>query len=920
MNLRKLYSTGLLALAMLAGVIGAQAQNVLLGSYDFTGATGDQASQSAAGVLSPLVISDLTRSDSLRANVGANSLNSANWSQGTSPQSNRWVGLNLGVPAGFNVVVDSIYLTFRRSNSGPADLAVRVAANAYAQSVVTVGTKAADSSFALGLNYTIPAGTQGGIRFFGFNATSANGTGRFNRTMRLVGRLVAAGPFLAAAPNTINFGTLAPGASSAAVTSNLTGSGLAAQLTATAPTGFEVSNGGAFGASVNISTTGGAVTSALQVRFSPAAAGTFSDTVRITDGTYTAKVAVRGTGRSTPPLTSWSTILPYKSRNAAGAADSLSKVARVRGVVYGSNFYNPVTGGVQFTLIDHTAGINIRMVGNTTYTVTEGDSVEVEGPVAQFRGLIQINATAITRISGTAPLRTPRVVNGRPGVGDVSEFIRINGLTVVPGTWPTTFGPTVTGFTARAVRTANTNDTVDIRIVIQTNVFGSTPPTGTFDIIGLGGQFAVPSSATLGGYQITPRSLADIIPTSAPTGSLTITPTAIPSFGQVLVGTASNQFFVTARGTGLTSDVTVNVPAGFEVTLTNNTFTAGTRSVTIPRVADSIRSTRVYVRFAPTALGLVSGNGTATSGTNTATFSLDGTGIAGINEYTIARVTPRNATTGVLDSLGIRCTLRGRVYGINTLAAPRAQFLLKDYTGGINVRRTTPTLYVVTEGDSIVVTGRIAQFRGLPQIEIDTITRLGQGLALQAPRTVTDLDLTTVNDLVAIEPVELVAGTWPSPPSLSFNAEFRNPNSGATYSIRILSAAADIFNAPAPTGLVRIQGIGTQFAPTGTSLGGYQLAPRYLADITPVTSLAGPKAAALKAWPNPASAEVRIALPQAGTANVRVLNALGQQVMTTEVQSHDGIAALNLSALNTGVYTLMVSQGATNYRATVVKE
>jgi DNA/RNA endonuclease YhcR with UshA esterase domain len=207
------------------------------------------------------------------------------------------------------------------------------------------------------------------------------------------------------------------------------------------------------------------------------------------------------------PVGGPSVILPYKSRNlASGTADSLTKIAKVRGVVYGVNTYTLNQTGAQFTLIDPTAGINVRMP-NSTYTVAEGDSVEVEGPVAQFNGLIQINATAITFISAGSKLKSP-IVSTAMDYPLVSDLVRFNNYKLVASTWPA--APTGSGFNAKAFSVNNPSDTIYLRIIPQTaDVWASVAPTTAFDLIGLGGQFSV---SRLGGFQITPRRLSDIIP------------------------------------------------------------------------------------------------------------------------------------------------------------------------------------------------------------------------------------------------------------------------------------------------------------------------------------------------------------------------------------------------------------------------
>src|SRR4029079_16287581 len=79
--------------------------------------------------------------------------------------------------------------------------------------------------------------------------------------------------------------------------------------------------------------------------------------------------------------------------------------ADLTGIVYGVNLWD---GGLQFTLIDNTGGINVFSFDKTFgYTVTEGDEVEVKGMITQFNGLTEIEPDTLIFISSGNPLKTP---------------------------------------------------------------------------------------------------------------------------------------------------------------------------------------------------------------------------------------------------------------------------------------------------------------------------------------------------------------------------------------------------------------------------------------------------------------------------------------------------------------------------------
>ena len=500
MRLRKLYTAALLLISA-----SAFAQPNLLGKYRFVGATGDQATTAATQVSSGVSFSPLSRTG-VNPNIGGGAFNSANWPQGSAPDQTKYVGFTITPAPGFSVLIDSAVFFFRRSNSGPANLELRTSLDNYATAQGIYAPPTGLISQKEISSPSLPLSSATSVRLLGYGATSAAGTFRLSDSVTFYGSVIPNGPYILTTPTSLAFGSVAVGTNSAAQTLNVSGGQLTSNVDVTAPAGYEVSDGGAFGSTVSLTPNQGLLSNSIQVRFSPAIGGVRNDTLRLVSGSLSAKVAL--TANASVP-NQWSPILPYKSRNpGTGVADSLNKIAKVRGVVYGVNTFNPTTNGVQFTIIDPTAGINVRMPSNTTFVVTEGDSVEVEGNTEQFRGLIQIIATSITRIQGGSTLKTPTVVTAMD-YPLVSDLVRVNGLQLVAGTWPA--APTGSGFTARATRVANANDTIAIRVVPQTaDVWAMPAPVAEFDLIGLGSQFA-PSGSALGGFQVSPRSIADIL-------------------------------------------------------------------------------------------------------------------------------------------------------------------------------------------------------------------------------------------------------------------------------------------------------------------------------------------------------------------------------------------------------------------------
>jgi predicted extracellular nuclease len=194
-------------------------------------------------------------------------------------------------------------------------------------------------------------------------------------------------------------------------------------------------------------------------------------------------------------------IATVTTNDANGVADSLNAQVALRGVVYGVD----MQGGnsVQFTLIDSTGGIAVFSGNSFGYTVNEGDGLFMTGTISQFNGLTQLNPDTIFVESTGNALVSPAVVTALDESTE-SELVRINGVSLVtPSQWP------AAGSNANVDITDGTN-TYTLRIDRDTDVDGTPAPAGTFDVIGLGGQFDN-SSPFDAGYQILPRYQADII-------------------------------------------------------------------------------------------------------------------------------------------------------------------------------------------------------------------------------------------------------------------------------------------------------------------------------------------------------------------------------------------------------------------------
>ncbi len=224
-----------------------------------------------------------------------------------------------------------------------------------------------------------------------------------------------------------------------------------------------------------------------------------------------------------------------------------------------------------------------------------------------------------------------------------------------------------------------------------------------------------------------------------------------------------------------------------------------------------------------------------TNGSNGAVFGdselevtiLDNDGVVVITDIaTIAEVDG----DGVAVNFGEEFTAAGIVYGVN-LRPAGLQFTIRDQTGGMGVFSGDPVSdYVVTEGDSILVTGTVAQFNGLTQLNPVSVELISQNNAIAEPELSTVLSEATESDLVKIECVFIVDPSQWTGSGSGFTVEVSN---GAdSFDIRI-DNDVDLYAAPVPEGSFDLVGIGGQFDDESPFLQGYQVLPRSAADIIP---------------------------------------------------------------------------------------
>ncbi len=365
---------------------------------------------------------------------------------------------------------------------------------------------------------------------------------------------------------------------------------------------------------------------------------------------------------------------------------------------------------------------------------------------------------------------------------------------------------------------------------------------------------------------------------------ITLTPSSLTGFNHV-VGTPSAQQTFTASGLSLTTDITINAPANFEISLTSGT--GFTNTLSLVESSGIVSATTIYARANAAALGTLAGNIIATStGADNDTVTVSGYA----NDYVSYMVNEINGTNanGVADSLNVLVSLVGVVQCSDFDYNAGYSFSLIDGSGeGINIFRTSDLANYTAPmgGDSIIVRGKVLQFNGLLEIQADSIVLRGTA-AEATPMTVTTLSEATESMKVQVLNLTLVT------PIATFTANTNiNATDGTnTVSIRI-PTGSPLDGTAAPQGLFNVTGIGWQYDSSSPYDSGYQLYPCSFVDVctTPAntTTLSG-----------------------TSTASSTVAGIDYQWIKCADSSIIVGATLQSFTAVYTGSYAVIVSDGA----------
>ncbi|TPD72288.1 T9SS type A sorting domain-containing protein [Flavobacterium microcysteis] len=175
-----------------------------------------------------------------------------------------------------------------------------------------------------------------------------------------------------------------------------------------------------------------------------------------------------------------------------------------------------------------------------------------------------------------------------------------------------------------------------------------------------------------------------------------ITPstTSLASFGDVMVGNNSTATSFTFNGVGLTDDVSILAPAGFEISTDGINWYPGTD---ISPVGGTLNNVQVWVRFSPTSVGTASGNIVLSSpGATSKTVAVTGNGIPAVSSIVVDDEPYGPYCNGIDNTFDLDFTPAGTFNSVNFYAQ------LSNADGSFP---TTPTNFVgVSATSPITVT------------------------------------------------------------------------------------------------------------------------------------------------------------------------------------------------------------------------
>ena len=237
----------------------------------------------------------------------------------------------------------------------------------------------------------------------------------------------------------------------------------------------------------------------------------------------------------------YTTLSAIRENDGNGVPQMNGTFVIVRGIVNVNNYVLDSLTESNFYIQDDDAGCDVFR-GAVPAGIMEGDCVVVSGWVGQYNGLTELMSTGagncVFDVEVVAQVDTilPQVITTQSYFEAFEGMlVRMNGLSIVDGTWPGVHG-------YANITVTDGSATIVLRIDEDTFVGGTPAPTAPFGVLGILTQYdnASPYNS---GYQITLRYPSDVLRGEAVDDG----PNAMLAHEFVLAGSYPNPFNSTAQ-------------------------------------------------------------------------------------------------------------------------------------------------------------------------------------------------------------------------------------------------------------------------------------------------------------------------------------------------------------------------------------
>lgn len=292
--------------------------------------------------------------------------------------------------------------------------------------------------------------------------------------------------------------------------------------------------------------------------------------------------------------------------------------------------------------------------------------------------------------------------------------------------------------------------------------------------------------------------------------------------------------------------------------------------------------------------------------------------------YTIGQVTNENAQ-GQADSLGVYTELQGTVYGFNirpgVAGGTSLLFTIIDNNGnGIAVSSLNGDFgYNVVEKDIVTIRGIIGQFNGQTEIQPDTVIKISANNPLLAATPAIKLSEATESKLIKFTKLRLVnPATWTTGLGASgFTClAVSDDNLSDTITIRI-DRDVETYNSPAPPEPFNLTGLGSQFDNSVPYSSGYQVLPRYNADINTLVAVKNVDfSAQVQLSPNPATDVLNIR-SDLQVDQITIMGVDGR--ILTVLNTPNQFEQINTSKFPSGTYFVRIAKDGAAWTTRFIK-